>query len=158
MRKLILLAALVVALPVCAKDPSLVGVWRFQKSVDTRADGSIRAGYPGSNLDGYVVYTSDGFVSVTLMPKARHWRVDNATNEQFRQTVEVGTAYSGRYEVDPVAHTVTHTATVCLDPADEGKQLVRTYKIDGDTLTLSGTWLLEGETLGFAITWRREKH
>ena len=141
-----------------ALDPraELVGAWRIQEEIDTRADGSVISVIPQGYV-GIVVYTSDGFVSGTLMPRARGWVVGSATADQMRETLETGTAYTGRYEVDPKSHTVTHVIVSSMDPSDEGQRLSRTYVLDGDALALSGKWSYRNESLGFTIKFTRVK-
>jgi hypothetical protein len=151
-----LLVIVAFARPVTAGDAqSIQGVWRFEKAVDTRSDGSIIVTGSNRGVEGFIIYTADGFVSSNIMPKGRRWTVDNATVPEFRETIEAGTAYVGRYEVDPATHTVTHIIAVSVDPADEKKRLIRKYSLHGDTLALSGTWLYQGETLNFTLTWTR---
>lgn len=157
---IILLAITVANLPparAADEAPSLQGVWRFQGEVDTRADGSVAAIGPSAGYAGLLVYTADGHVSVNIMPKERKWKVDSANLAQLRETIETGTAYSGRYEVDPAAHTITHIVEVGLEPSDEGKRLVRKYELHDDTLVLSANWQYQGQSLEFAVTWKKVK-
>lgn len=135
--------------------PRIEGAWRFVNEVDTRADGSVVSAGPAAGYEGLLIYTADGFMSVNVMPKGRRWRIDTAAPADLRETIEAGSADSGRYEVDPRSHTVTHLVAASLDPADEGKRLVRAYSLEGDTLSLSGTWSYHGETLKFTLTWSR---
>ena len=152
----ILLISTQLTRPVTAGDvQSIQGVWRFQRAVDTRGDGSIIITGSNQGVEGFIIYTADGFVSSNIMPKGRRRTVDNATVPEFRETIEVGTAYVGRYEVDPATHTVTHIIAVSIDPADDKRRLIRKYSLYGDTLALSGTWLYHGETLNFTLTWKR---
>lgn len=148
--------AMGIARPATAGDvQSIQGVWRFQKAVDTRSDGSVVVTGSNQGVEGFIIYTADGFVSSNIMPIGRRWTVDNATVPEFRETIEAGTAYVGRYEVDPATHTVTHIIAVSIDPADEKERLVRKYSLHGDTLALTGKWLYQGETLNFTLTWKR---
>lgn len=140
-----------------AQTPGLVGAWRFHSEVDTRPDGSVVNIAPADGWTGYVVYTSDGFVSVNLMPKGRKWKLKSATLKELRRTFDDGSAYFGRYKLDEAAGTVTHLVHTSLDPRDENKSLVRRFRIDGDTLTLSGTSQSTGEPIGFTIRWTRER-
>jgi hypothetical protein len=133
----------------------LVGVWRYLREVDTRPDGSPAPTAASSDTQGLLIYTADGFMSVTLMPKGRKWSTDTATIAELRETVGNGTAYAGRYEVDRTAHTVTHTSSVNLEPDYQDKRLVRSYSFDGSSLQLSGTFPHQGETIRFVITWVR---
>jgi hypothetical protein len=151
----ILLVCLSLAL--AAAPTGLVGVWRFQSEVDTRADGSVVRIGPADGWEGYIVYTSDGFVSVNIMPKGRKWKLKTATLAELRKTIKDGSAYAGRYEVDTAAGTVTHLLRTSLEPSDEGRRLVRHFTIEGDTLTLSGTSNSGDETLNFTIRWVRER-
>ena len=108
----LVLAVLGVAAPLAADDQHrLVGVWRFLREVDTKADGSPAPVAALSDCDGLLIYTADGFVSVNIMPKGRTWSTDTATLDEFRETVGNGTAYAGRYEVDTSAYTVTNIHT-----------------------------------------------
>lgn len=133
----------------------LAGVWRFQAEVDTKADGSPAFGDSPADYDGLLIYTADCFMSVNIMPKGRKWSPGSATLAELRNTASDGTAYAGRYEVDPSAHTITHITSVSLDPEYQGKRLVRTYSLEGKTLKLSGSFPFEGETIHFVITWVR---
>jgi hypothetical protein len=152
----VLLVCLSVA--VAAAPPTgLVGVWRFQSEVDTRADGSaVRIG-PADGWEGYIVYTSDGFVSVNIMPKGRKWKLKTATLAELRKTIKDGSAYAGRYEADAAGGTVTYLLRTSLDPHDEGRRLIRRFTIEGEVLALSGTSTSGDETVAFTIHWVRER-
>jgi len=156
--RLLLVFALTMPGRLAADERSaFVGVWRYAGEVDTRADGSPGPAAALSDAEGLLLYTADGFMSVNIMPKGRAWSSETATIAELRETVGNGTAYAGRYEVDPVHHTVTHVTSVSLEPEFQGKRLVRTYSLKGDTLRLMGTFPYQGETIHFAITWIREK-
>ena len=143
--------------PAIQSDQSRIqGVWWFHNEVDTKLNGDIVV-IPGPSYEGLISYTPDGFVSATVMPKGRAWNTVTATAEQLRESVAEGssTAYAGHYELNPVTHTVTHTIVVSVDPADEGRQLVRSYAFDSDKLLLSGDWTYRGEALHFKVLWVR---
>jgi len=133
---------------------ALVGVWRFAREVDTYADGTPVPG-PPIECDGILVYTSDGFMSVLIMPKGRTWSADRATPAELRTTVLNGTAYAGRFEVDAARHTVTHALEISLEPAYQGQRLTRGYVLDGDELKLTGSFEDRRRTFLFSITWVR---
>lgn len=160
MRVSMICVAVALALMVSALDADdkneLVGVWKYVSEIDTRPDGSPAPVSALSDTEGLLIYTADGFMSVTLMPKGRKWSTDTATIDELRETVANGTAYAGRYEVDTAAHTVTHINSVNLEPAYNGKRLVRTYSLHGNSLQLSGTFPYQSETVRFVITWVRE--
>lgn len=135
----------------------LEGTWRFEKETNTRADGSA-VQVPGPAYEGVLIYTADGHVSATVMPRNRRWNVDSATRDELHASVAEGssTAYAGRYEVDDLTHTVTHIPAVSIDPADIGSRLKRNFEITGDRLKLSGKWKYQGQELTFTVTWVRD--
>ena len=45
-------------------------------------------------------------------------------------------AYAGTYTVDTTASTVTHHVELSWDQARTGESLLRTYRVQGDRLTL----------------------
>ena len=138
-------------------ETSIVAVWQYASEVDTHADGSRAPAAALSDTQGLLIYTADGFMSVVTMPKSRRWSTDGATPAQLRETVENGTAYAGRYELDPVHHTITHVISVSMEPQYERMRLVRGYELTGEVLVLTGTFPYDGETIHFAIRWTRMK-
>jgi hypothetical protein len=52
------------------------------------------------------------------------------------QSVNGYDAYFGGYTIDEISHTVTHHLEGALAAADVGKNLVRTFQVSGDKLTL----------------------
>jgi Lipocalin-like domain len=46
-------------------------------------------------------------------------------------------AYAGAYTVDSEAKTVTHHIDISWDQSRTGESQLRTYKLDGDRLTLT---------------------
>jgi hypothetical protein len=153
----IVLVCLVSTIAVAQPPSPIAGVWRFQNEVDTRPDGSVVQILPADGWDGYAVYTTDGFVSINIMPKGRKWKLKTATLKELRRTLEDGSAYFGRYKIDVAAGTVTHLVRTSVEPEDENKNLVRRYTISGDTLTLSGSTSSTGEAITFTIRWTRER-
>ena len=80
------------------QQPSpLVGVWRFQDETDRRPDGSVVQILPADDWDGFAIYTSDGFVSINIMPKGRKWKLKTATIKEWK----LPTKWSMPYDVVP---------------------------------------------------------
>src|SRR5215471_15722792 len=157
MKLLMMIVVLISACGFCAADDKsdLVGVWSFVSETDTRPDGSPAPMQSHSPSEGLLIYTADGFMSVTMMPKDRKWSSDTATVDELRETIANGTAYAGRYEVDTSAHTVTHINSVNLEPGNNDARLVRSYSLRGDTLELSGTLFFQGRKIRFVLNWKR---
>lgn len=151
------LLLLATGVPARAAEPDrdrLVGAWRFEKETLSRPDGTPieETAIPSA---GFLVYTSDGFLSVQILPRGRQWTAGRPSYDELRATLDEGTSYAGRYELDPQSHTVTHQVEVCLDPAYEGKRLVRRYAFEGDALLLSGDATANGQPIRFTIKWVR---
>jgi hypothetical protein len=142
-------------LPAQQHDTGLVGVWRFVEEVDHRADGSLIKTGPAAGYTGLLIFTADGYMSSTIMPKGRTWRRETVTPSQLRDTFEEASAHAGRYEPDSAKHTMRMENSLSLDPGDEGKWDVAHYRVSGDTLEISGRWTYNGEKLTFTIRLRR---
>ena len=133
------------------------GVWRLVEEVDRRSDGSVIKTGPAAGYNGLLIFTASGYMSSTIMPKGRTWRRDTVTAAQLRDTFEEASAHAGRYECDTVKHTVRMESVMSLAPADEGKWDVVGYRVQRDTLELSGQWTYQGEKLTFTVRLARLK-
>jgi hypothetical protein len=133
------------------------GVWRFQDEVDRRSDGSIFTSSSAFGYEGILIFTANGYMSSTIMPKGRTWTVDASSPADLRETFARGSAHAGRYLVDPDAHTINIESSVSLDPSEEGKWGLNRYSIENDTLSISGDWSYNGEKLVFTVRLTRVK-
>jgi len=138
-------------------DSALEGVWRFVEEVDRRPDGSLVKTGPAAGYNGLLIFTNSGYMSSTIMPKGRIWRRETVTPAELRETFERASAHAGRYEADRAKHAVRMENIMSLDPADEGKWDVVRYRVQRDTLELSGPWTFNGEKLTFTMRLAREK-
>ncbi len=133
------------------------GVWRFVEEVDRRPDGSLIKTGPAAGYNGLLIFTRSGYMSSTIMPKGRAWTRETVTPAELRDTFEGASAHAGRYECDTTKHTVRMENIMSLDPADEGKWDIIGYRVQRDTLELSGPWTYNGEKLTFTIRLARLK-
>jgi hypothetical protein len=139
------------------KEPeSLVGTWRYVHEVDRSEDGETIDLAPPAGYGGLLVYTADGHVSAQIWTKDRKW-ASPPTAAELRETIEAGTGYFGRYEVDQKARKVRHIVEGSVDPVFDGAVLTRSYDLSKDTLVLSGEFEHDGDTLTFFVTWERVK-
>lgn len=136
-------------------EQDVVGVWRFVKEIDYRADGSTVEFVPPDGYTGQLIYTEDGFMSAQIIPRGRTWKPSNATLKDLQSTFDLSTSYFGRYEIDWAKKQVTHKVAGNLDPSAETANYIREFKLTGDTLILTGPWEYNGEKLKFEITWQR---
>ncbi|MFL5617975.1 MAG: lipocalin-like domain-containing protein [Gemmatimonadaceae bacterium] len=139
------------------RGTTLEGVWRFVEEVDHRPDGSLVKTGSAAGYNGLLIFTRSGYMSSTIMPKGRTWRRDTVTPGELRDTFEGASAHAGRYEADSAKHTIRMENIVALDPADERQWDVVRYRVQRDTLELSGPWTYNGEKLTFTIRLARLK-
>lgn len=79
------------------------------------------------------------------------------TPTNLRDTFESASAHAGRYEPDSTKHNVHMENLVTLDPGDEGKWDDIRYRVQRDTLELSGPWTYNNERVTFALRMVRVK-
>ena len=139
------------------RDIALEGVWRFVSEVDRHADGSLLTTGPAEGYDGLLIFTANGYMSTTITPKGRIWRRETMTPANIRDTFEATSAHAGRYVPDPVKHVVRMENLVSIDPGDEGKWDAIHYRVQRDTLELSGPWTFNGEKVTFTLRLVRVK-
>lgn len=129
----------------------LVGCWRLVEfSVTTNGD---RATHPlGDHPLGTILYTPDGYMSAQLA-KPGHYAEDD------QQPTAYAIAYSGPYEVNEQASTVTHQVQVSVIPNWLGTTQLRQVQFpDPGTLVLSAVERgPQGDVLTTTtITWSRQ--
>ena len=139
------------------RDTALEGVWRYVAEVDRHADGTVLTTSPAEGYDGLLIFTANGYMSSTITPKGRTWRRETMTPANIRDTFEATSAHAGRYVPDPAKHIVRMENLVSIDPGDEGKWDAIHYRVQRDTLELSGPWTFNGEKVTFTLRLVRVK-
>jgi hypothetical protein len=116
---------------------SVTGTWRLGSWIAVAADGSVS--HPmGDTPTGILILTDDGWFSAQggagdRRRGAAESQVD-APDDELAAWARGYVAYSGRYEVD--GDRMYFTGEVALFPNSVGVRQVRTWKLEGDTLTL----------------------
>ena len=145
--------------PSAAQPPSVVGTWRLV-SYDTRTAAGVTS-YPlGQDLAGLAIYLPNGRVSIQFMRRDRPtfksgdaWR---GTLEEERAAFEGFFGYAGRYTIDMARSVVTHHLEIASAPNYVGIDLVRTFSISGNRLTLrTPERQLAGQTSTSTLIWER---
>ncbi len=100
---LALVAVVILATGVPAARPAqqrdaVEGVWRLVEEVDHRPDGSLIKTGPAAGYDGLLVFTSNGYMSSTIMPRGRTWRRDTVTPAEQRDTLELSGPWTSHGE------------------------------------------------------------
>ena len=142
-----------------AQPESPLGTWRLVSYHTETLDG-IRTFPLGDDVAGIAMYLPNGRVSIQFMRTNRPvfksgdaWR---GTLEEERAAFEGFFAYTGRYTIDAARSQVTHHIEVCSAPNYVGTDLVRTFSISGNRLTLrTPQRQLAGQTSSSTLTWER---
>src|SRR5262245_19770702 len=107
-------------------------------------------------------YDAGGFMSVQLMRVDRPARVTrpvapDAVLGTIGELEVIGyLAYCGTYSVDPAAKRVTHHVACSLLPEQVGQDVVRSYELAGDTLTLrTPPAVVRGRERASLLVWHR---
>jgi hypothetical protein len=146
----------------------LVGSWRLASRTSRQANGELLpdAGLAATPM-GVLVYDATGHVAVQL---SRRDRTVGILGEECQAATQIketpGTAqtvigydaYFGTYTVNERDGIVTHHLEAALFPGDIGKDIERSFKLTGDTLTLSfNTTTKEGVKVTRTLVWERMK-
>ena len=134
---------------------NFIGTWKLV-SVETRKDdGSI---YRKGNRTGYLIYSSDGYMSVAFMKEGRKrfesGDIRGGTLEEKIEAFDGYISYCGNYSVED--NLVIHDIEVSLFPNWIGEKQERYYKFDGLYLTLSTPLqLVGGLSLSSHLVWKK---
>ena len=123
----------------------LIGVWRLRAYTEQGEDGKTRPGPLGERPDGLLIYEPTGFMSVSMMARG-----STATPESFM-------GYAGRWQLRGAGRVVHHVA-VSAHPQMVGSAQEREFRVEGDTLTLTGTAVISTKPLVRALRWERVKN
>ena len=131
-----------------------------------RDDGRVFLPF-GASVSGTLVYLADGQVVVTYGRQDRPipQQPNSPTPVELAKMVEGFDAYWGSFEVDAIRGQVIHHVKGAFEPGSNGRDRVRSFLLNGDTLLLSVPrgrcwWELvrqcaEGEQIQMRLTWRR---
>jgi hypothetical protein len=122
----------------------LVGTWRLVSFAFRSADG--RFSYPfGEDALGYLIYTADGYMAASLMaadrPAFGSADTRGGTTEEKAAAWDTYVSYCGPYTLED--GRVVHHAELSLIPGLSGSDQMRSYALDGDTLTISTPPMLQ---------------
>jgi hypothetical protein len=144
-----------VSVLVAVNPERFVGRWKLV-SFETRGeDGEVT--YPfGKDALGYIMYSTDGYMSVTIFPKNRRrfntYDVAGGTIEEKVAAAESYISYFGRYEI--IDDRVIHHVEASFFPNWVGVDQERFYRFDGNRLTLSSTpMLFKGKSQSIHLIW-----
>ena len=116
----------------------ILGTWKLVSYVREEIPSGAKSDVMGDHPSGYINYGRDGRMIVLIVGSDRKKPVGPvATPEEAGALIRSMVAYAGAYTVDSEAKTVTHHIDVSWDESRTGDSQLRTYKVDGDRLTLT---------------------
>lgn len=133
--------AFVASLPVTAaaheRDP-LVGAWIVERFVDRPEGGAARHLF-GEQPRGLFVFTPDGHFSFSIMHEAadKAGAGNGAGDGAAAWTPGWYVSYFGTYRYDPAGPSWTARVTGANIPGYVGTEQTRSFRIDGDRLTIT---------------------
>ena len=136
---------------------SFIGTWRLLSYEARTSDGEVT--YPlGRDATGYIIYTADGYMSVSMMRAGRRNYVDGdllgGTKEEKLAAAETYVSYCGRYEIK--RDRVVHHVEVAFFPNRVGTSQERFFEFSDGRLSLSTpTMLIEGKQRTGHLLWER---
>lgn len=137
----------------------LVGTWKLVSMKHTTSDGKVF--FPmGPDAIGQLMYSSDGFMSVSIMIPNRKRFTSNGLfdgmDHEKKEAMESFMAYCGRYRVE--GNKIIHVVEMSLFPNWLGNEETRFFEIDKDTLILTTPpFTSKGREEIGQITWKRAK-
>jgi hypothetical protein len=119
-------------------DNPFLGTWRLV-SFEVRSAGD-KVYYPwGENPDGYIMYTPQGYMSVSMMasdrPVFEARDLPKGTEQEKVAAADKYISYAGKYEVRD--SKVYHHVDVSLFPNWVGGDQVRNFRFEDNRLLLS---------------------
>jgi hypothetical protein len=121
-----------------AIQQQILGTWRLVSYVREEIPSGAKSDVMGAHPSGYINYSRDGRMIVIIVGSDRKKPAGSVvTPEEAVALIRSMLAYAGTYTVDSDAATVTHHIDVSWDQSRTGESHVRTYKLDGDRLTLT---------------------
>ena len=137
----------------------IVGAWQLVTRTVRRSDGTVLAdSVLGEEPLGRLYYDASGVVSLQMMRLGRSAAIGKPTDPKDSANARVILGYDsyfGRYTVDERAGTITHRVEGSLFPEDLGKDFVRGFTLDGDTLTLKFTSAADGFEVTRTLVFQR---
>jgi hypothetical protein len=139
----------------------LVGTWQLVSYKEIPVDGSEPFEPLGSDPQGLIMYTPDGYMSAQLSRPERppfasgDWF--DGTDEEYRAEASTYIAYTGPFDVDEEDRSLTHSMFISLFPDWVGQTQPRVVSLEGETLTLGTASPIrsKGTLVNSTLVWKR---
>ena len=140
----------------------MLGAWQLESRTVRKASGeSLLDPVLGKQPIGRLFYGASGHMMLQMMRQERAQAISVPSNPQDAANARIVLgydAYFGAFTVNEAEGTVTHHVEGSLFPEDLGKDFKRSFRIEGDTFTLSFTSKSpEGFDVTRTLRFRRSK-
>lgn len=116
---------------------AMFGMWKLLSYVREELPSGAKSDVMGSHPSGYINYGRDARMIVLIVGSHRTKPVGEiATPDEAEALIKSMVAYAGTYTIDSEAKTVTHHIEISWDQSRTGTDQVRSYKLEGNHLTL----------------------
>jgi hypothetical protein len=117
---------------------AILGTWKLVSYVRQEPSSGAKSDVMGAHPSGYLNYGRDGRMIVLIVGSDRNKPVGAvATPDEAEALIRSMLAYAGTYSIDSQAKTVTHHIDISWDQSRTGTDQVRSYKLEGDRVTLT---------------------
>jgi len=138
-----------------AEGNPILGTWKLQSLVYEAIATGQRSSPFGDHPDGYLSYSPDGRMYAIGVAEDRPKPRDLVpTDEEKVKLQQSMFAYAGTYTAD--GEKVVHHVDISWNQSWTGTDLVRFYKLDGNTLTITTARVqsaIDGEEGEFILVW-----
>ena len=135
----------------------ILGTWKLQSLVFEAIATGKRSSPFGDHPDGYLSYSADGRMYAIGVAGDRPKPRDLVpTDDEKLKLQESMFAYAGTYTAD--GEKVVHHVDVSWNQSWTGTDLVRFYKLEGNTLTITtapAQSAIDGEEGEFTLVWEK---
>lgn len=135
------------------------GTWSLVAVENTNADGSKTQPY-GESPVGLLVFTNEGDYAIQILKSVRLKVAANdknkATNEENTSLVQGNNSHFGTYTVDMRRRTITFNVKHAFYPNWEGTAQVRSYTLEGNTLSYIVTNTTNGGSITAKVVWMKK--
>jgi Lipocalin-like domain len=140
-----------------AAENPLLGTWKLQSLVYKMISTGDCSSPFGDHPQGYLSYSLDGRMYAIGVFENRPKPGDSVpTDEEQAQLQGSMFAYAGTYTAD--GEQVVHHVDISWNQSWTGTDLIRFYKLDGDTLTITTARTaspIDGEEGEFILVWKK---
>lgn len=124
--------------PANSIQQAILGTWKLVSYVGEELPSGAKSDVMGAHPSGYINYGPDGRMIVIIVGSDRKKPAGAvAMPEEAEALIRSMLAYAGKYTIDSEAKTVTHHIDISWDQSRTGTDHVRSYKLEGNHLTLT---------------------